>query len=96
LGLYCLAGNRSEQFSNCSKNFLNFNHDEKPFPSFSPIFVDVTGDLVSEIVFGMVGESGKPVIRVWRLVNEKWVSVIRLRIGYDASYSGSNGAIRRI
>uniref|UniRef100_A0A915EKH9 Uncharacterized protein n=1 Tax=Ditylenchus dipsaci TaxID=166011 RepID=A0A915EKH9_9BILA len=68
--LYCLAGNSSGTFHDCSAKFLNFNHHEKPFPSFSPIFADVDGDLSSEIIFGMISSSGRPVIKVWKMINE--------------------------
>ncbi|VDN51020.1 unnamed protein product [Dracunculus medinensis] len=64
--LFCRLGGVPSDFIPCERNFRNF--DIKPFPNFLHSFVDITGDLSAEIVFGTVIGGGLK-LSVWRRVS---------------------------
>lgn len=51
--LICFAGSRSNTFEACQQYFKNGDFTSGPYSYFPHIFVDLDGDLSSEIIFGM-------------------------------------------
>lgn len=51
--LVCFNGSRTTIFESCTNNFVGGDFAAGPYLHFPHIFVDIDGDLSSEIVFGM-------------------------------------------
>uniref|UniRef100_A0A915AJ19 T-cell immunomodulatory protein n=1 Tax=Parascaris univalens TaxID=6257 RepID=A0A915AJ19_PARUN len=68
---FCRLGSATSEFFPCENSFRNFN--AKPYDSFLHAFVDVTGDLSAEVIFGTEDDSGHLKLQAWeRISNEEW------------------------
>ncbi|KHN78663.1 Uncharacterized protein Tcan_09296 [Toxocara canis] len=68
---FCRLGSATSEFMPCEDSFKGFN--AKPYESFLHAFVDITGDLSAEVVFGTEDSNGRLKLQAWqRISNDKW------------------------
>lgn len=63
----CFLGSRASTYEDCSHRFIDADFSTGPFPSFPHIFVDLDGDLSSEIIFGLNDDKVGLQLSVWKL-----------------------------
>lgn len=63
----CISGSRASTYEDCSNRFIDPDFSSGPVPGFPHIFVDLDGDLSSEIVFGLKDDKIGLQLSVWKL-----------------------------
>ncbi|CAD5215000.1 unnamed protein product [Bursaphelenchus okinawaensis] len=72
--LYCLCGSKAKTFDECHDSFIEGNFSQGPYEGFPHIFVDLDGDLSSEIIFGMKQDKVPLKLMVFkRLGSASWI-----------------------
>jgi hypothetical protein len=63
----CISGSRASTYEDCSNRFINPDFSYGPVLGFPHMFVDLDGDLSSEIIFGLKDDKVKLQLSVWKL-----------------------------
>ncbi|VDK71402.1 unnamed protein product [Anisakis simplex] len=68
---FCRLGSAANDFLPCEKSFRGFN--AKPYEGFLHGFVDITGDLSAEVIFGTKDKNDRLKLQAWqRISNDDW------------------------